>query len=178
MLVVKSITDTLVDYNGHTFVLGSVGSQKVDSYPATFPIEMGVKEGDYLDEISMDLTTAHLGEDEYIDCIRISDAVICSKGELDVLITLNVLGRVLKPRNLGPECPRVGLDAKPNLRFTLKSKDAYGRYVCRPALAKKMAPKIFEIENRALILATISIKPDNVHGHVLYVQAFELRGGI
>lgn len=177
MLVVKSITDTVVDYNGHKFVLGSVGSQKVVEYPATFPIELGVKKGDYLDEISMDLTTAKIGE-EFIDCVRIRDAKVCKEGKLDVSITLDILGCVLKPRNLGDECPKIGLDAQPNLRFTLKSKDAYGNYVCRPALAKKRAPEIFKLENRALILATVSIKPDNVHGHVLYVQAFNLRGGI
>lgn len=178
MLRVDSITDTIVDYNGYTFVLGSIASQRVQHYPATFPIEMGVKEGDYLDEISMDLTTACLGKGEYVECVRIRDAKICSDGNLDIFINLDVLGRIFKPKNIGETCPRLGLDAKPNLRFTLKSKDAYDRFVSRPALAKGAAPKLFDLEDRTLILANVYIKPDRVHGTVLYVQRFELRGGV
>lgn len=177
MLKVSSITDTPIDYNGYGFVLGTISSQKLENFPAAFPADMDVREGDYLDEISMDLTTA-LVDGEYVECVRIREATICDEGPLDVFIKLDVLGRVFKPRNLGKKCPRVGLDARPRLRFTLKSKDAYDRLVSRPALAKGAAPKVFELADRTLILANVCIIPDNVHGYVLYVQSFELRGGL
>ena len=177
MLKVSSITDTIVDYNGYKFVLGTISSQKIENFPATFPVEMGVKEGDFLDEISMDLTTALCGG-EYVECVRIRDAKIYTDGSLDVFIKLDVLGRVFKPKKFVGECPKVGLDARPRLRFTLKSKDAYNRLVSRPALAKGAAPKIFDLADRTLILANVCITPDNVHGYVLYVQSFELRGGL
>ena len=176
MLKVVSVSDTVVNYNGYQFLLGSVKSENIPEYPATFPVEMGVKAGQYLDDIEMDLTTAFVNN-EYIDCVRIRKATIRRAGKLSKYIDLRVPGIVKKPRNVGDTCPLVGLDARPHLRFTLKSKDAYNKKVSRPAFARSVAKSIFGLKNGTFILADVTIMPDTVHGFTLYVRAYELRGG-
>lgn len=176
MLRVVSVSDTVVDYNGHKFKLGSVASEKIEEYFATFPIEMEVKEGDFLDNISMDLTTACV-EGKYINCVRIRTAEIKEEGDLDKYIPVEVTGIILKPRNLGSECPKVGLDSRDQLRFTLKSRDAYNRYVSRPAFSKKVARELFKIKNRTLITASVLIMPDTLHKFILCVRNYKTQGG-
>lgn len=176
MLKVVSITETVVDYNGYQFLLGSVASEKIPEYTAVFSKELDVHVGDYLDEIAMDLTTAPING-EYVDCIRIREAKVCKKGALDKFINLTVYGIVLKPKKVSEECPRVGMDARPYLRFTLKSKDAFDRCVSRPVFAKKVAPAIYELENRTFVKAEATIMPDKVHTFVLHIRAFQEIGG-
>lgn len=176
MLKVVSVSDTMVNYNGHKFKLGSVASANIEEYPATFPLEMEVNDGDYLDNIVMDLTTACVNG-KYIHCVRIREAEIKKHGELDKYIPVTVTGLLLKPKNLGDECPRVGLDAREQIRFTLKSRDAYNRYVSRPAFSKKVAREIFKMKNHTLITVEALIMPDALHKFILCVRKYKIQGG-
>lgn len=176
MLLVVSKSDNIVNYNGYQFYLGSIGSSEIPEYPAVFPVDMEVSVGDYLDEIEMDLTTCPK-DGKYIDCIRVRKARVSKRGILDRFISLSVYGIVLKPKTDATECPRVGMDSKPYMRFTLKSKDAFNKCISRPAFARKAAPAIFALENRTFVQAEVSIMPDMKHGFILHVRAFQQTGG-
>lgn len=176
MLKVVSVTETVVDYNGYQFLLGSVASEKIPEYTAVFAKELNVHAGDYLYDVAMDLTTAPVNG-EYVDCLRIREAKVSTKGTLDDYISLKVFGIVLKPKKTGEECPRVGMDARPYLRFTLKSRDAFDHCISRPAYARKAAPAVYALENRTFIEADVTIRPDKIHKFVLCVKAFQEVGG-
>ena len=176
MLKVVSITETIVDYNGYQFMLGSVASEKIPEYTAVFAKNLNLKEGDYIYDVSMDLTTAPI-DGSYVDCLRIRDAKVSTKGTLDEFISLKVFGIIFKPRKTSEECPKVGMDARPYLRFTLKSRDAFDHCISRPAYARKAAPAVFALENRTFVEADVTIRPDKIHKFVLYVRAFQEVGG-